>query len=99
MSLEVQLGQARTLVFIIVLIIVPFSGYFARVRAYQILVDKFLSLTNQECQIVNLGAGYDTLYWLLHQKSTLPRLYVEVDFSNITTKKCHYIRYVGFLHS
>lgn len=97
MSVEVQLGQARTL--LLYVLIVPFSGYFARVQAYQILVDKFLSLTNQECQIVNLGAGYDTLYWLLHQKSTLPRLYVEVDFSNITTKKCHYIRYVGFPHS
>ena len=70
-----------------------FSGYFARVRAYHILVEEFLTLTKQQCQIVNLGAGFDTLYWLLHQKSILPKLYVEVDFSNITSKKCRCIRY------
>ena len=68
------------------------SGYFARVHAYHILVDEFLVLTNQECQIVNLGAGFDTLYWLLYEKSTLPKLFVEVDFGNITAKKCRYIR-------
>lgn len=68
------------------------SGYFARVRAYHILVDEFLALTNQECQIVNLGAGFDTLYWLLYEKSMLPKLFVEVDFGNITAKKCRYIR-------
>ena len=72
-----------------------FSGYFARVRAYQILVEEFLALTNQKCQIINLGAGFDTLYWLLHEKSTLPKLFMEVDFGNITAKKCRYIRYVN----
>ena len=68
------------------------SGYFARVRAYHTLVEEFLALTNQQCQIVNLGAGFDTLYWLLYEKSTLPKLFVEVDFGNITAKKCRYIR-------
>lgn len=63
-------------------------------RAFHILVDEFLSLTNCECQIVNLGAGFDTLYWLLCEKSTLPKLFVEVDFGNITAKKCRYIRYL-----
>ena len=70
-----------------------FVGYFARVRVFHTLVEEFLTLTNRQCQIVNLGAGYDTLYWILHQKSILPKLFVEVDFSNITTKKCRYIRY------
>lgn len=61
-------------------------------RAYHTLVEEFLALTNQQCQIVNLGAGFDTLYWLLYEKSTLPKLFVEVDFGNITAKKCRYIR-------
>lgn len=75
------------------------AGYFARVHAYHVLVEQFLTLTNQQCQIVNLGAGFDTLYWLLHQKSLLPRLYVEVDFSNITTKKCHLVRYIYYIQA
>ena len=76
-----------------------FSGYFARVRAYQILVEEFLALTNRECQIVNLGAGFDTLYWLLYEKSTQPKLFMEVDFGNITAKKCRYIRFVLLPHT
>ena len=69
-----------------------FSGYYARVRLYQLLVEKFLNLAGEDSQVVNLGAGYDTLYWTLNSKSLRPRLYTEVDFSAVTAKKCQYIR-------
>lgn len=68
------------------------TGYFARARLYQLLIEKFLSLAGEESQVVNFGAGYDTLYWTLGTKSLRPKLLVEVDFSAVTTKKCYYVR-------
>lgn len=41
------------------------------------------------------GAGYDTLYWLLWKQGNLPLLFTEVDFPDVTSRKCHYIKYVG----
>ena len=43
-------------------------GYFTRVRGLWTLLDRVVSLCLQadRCyQVVNLGAGYDTLYWRL----------------------------------
>ena len=31
----------------------------------RILLDQFLSQTECNCQVVNLGAGFDSLFWLL----------------------------------
>ncbi|XP_064381999.1 leucine carboxyl methyltransferase 1-like isoform X2 [Halichondria panicea] len=66
-------------------------GYFARVRLYQLLVEKFLSLAGEESQVINFGAGYDTLYWTLSARSLRPKLLVEVDFEAVTARKCYYI--------
>ena len=41
------------------------TGYYARVKGMRILLDQFLSQTECNCQIINLGAGFDTLFWLL----------------------------------
>lgn len=40
-------------------------GYFARVRGIKILLDQILDQTKCSCQVVNLGAGFDTLFWKL----------------------------------
>ena len=43
-------------------------GYFTRVRGLWTLIDRVVSLCLQtDCsyQVINLGAGYDTLYWRL----------------------------------
>ena len=43
-------------------------GYFTRIRGIWALIDQVAALCLQsDCnyQIVNLGAGYDTLYWRL----------------------------------
>ncbi|XP_041347659.1 leucine carboxyl methyltransferase 1-like isoform X2 [Gigantopelta aegis] len=67
-------------------------GYYARVRAIQIMTEQFIKLTKQNCQIVNLGAGFDTMYWRLRDSSLLPRQFVEVDFPTVTSRKCHIIQ-------
>lgn len=70
-------------------------GYFARVHAIRSLIDKFLDkyLNNSaKCQIVNLGAGYDTLYFNLQDKNRLPDKYVEIDFNRIVSSKIRIIK-------
>jgi hypothetical protein len=49
-------------------------------------------LTKCNCQVVNFGAGFDTLYWRLAEEGRVPKSYVEVDFHNVTSKKCHAIK-------
>ncbi|KAJ7397394.1 Leucine carboxyl methyltransferase 1 [Pitangus sulphuratus] len=40
-------------------------GYYARVHGVSYLIKAFLKRTECNCQIVNLGAGMDTLFWRL----------------------------------
>jgi len=40
-------------------------GYYARVHGVSYLIEAFLKKTECNCQIVNLGAGMDTLFWRL----------------------------------
>ena len=44
------------------------------------------------CQIVNFGAGFDTLYWKLKDAGLPVKRFVEIDFANVTSHKCHYIK-------
>lgn len=41
------------------------AGYYARVHGVSYLIKAFLKKTECNCQIVNLGAGMDTLFWRL----------------------------------
>lgn len=41
------------------------AGYYARVHGVSYLIKAFLEKTECNCQIVNLGAGMDTLFWRL----------------------------------
>ena len=67
-------------------------------RDYQILLFKrciyfyLLKLTKDQCQIINLGAGYDTLYWRLKEEGLSISNYIEIDFPKVTKHKCHIIR-------
>lgn len=51
-----------------------------------------LQITQKECQIVSLGAGFDTTYWCLKDKGLNPKRYVEVDFPAVTSRKCQQIK-------
>ena len=70
-------------------------GYFARVNAIHTTVNKFLmnyKTSNQKCQIVNLGAGYDTLYLNLKDHQMQPFKYVEIDFPRVVSSKIRLIK-------
>lgn len=67
-------------------------GYYARVHGVKVLLDKFLKLSGPNCQIVNLGAGFDTLFWRLMDEKAQFKNLVEVDLPAVTTRKCYYIR-------
>ncbi|RWS23949.1 leucine carboxyl methyltransferase 1-like protein [Leptotrombidium deliense] len=68
-------------------------GYFARVFATQLLVKKFIETVNA-CQIVNLGSGFDTLYWRLKSLEKMEGIksFVDIDLAEVTMKKLHQIR-------
>ena len=66
-------------------------GYFARVQAVRSLITTFLDACNlrgQPCQILSLGAGFDTTYWLMKRQQKLDRcLWVEVDLPDTVARK------------
>ncbi|CAG0913732.1 unnamed protein product [Notodromas monacha] len=66
-------------------------GYFSRVASIYRLVEKFLRMSGK-CQIVNLGAGFDTLFWRLKADGHHLDCYVEIDVSPVTSKKIAKIR-------
>ena len=41
-------------------------GYYSRVVAIELLVERFINRTGNKCQLICLGGGYDTLYFRLH---------------------------------
>lgn len=67
-------------------------GYYARVKGIRVLLDQFLSQTECNCQVINLGAGFDSLFWLLKEEGLTPKLFIEVDFGNVTGRKCYSLR-------
>ncbi|KAL9835997.1 leucine carboxyl methyltransferase 1 isoform 1-T2 [Geothlypis trichas] len=67
-------------------------GYYARVHGVSYLIKAFLQKTQCNSQIVNLGAGMDTLFWRLKDENLLPRKYFEVDFPMIVARKIHNIK-------
>ncbi|XP_054268298.1 leucine carboxyl methyltransferase 1-like [Macrosteles quadrilineatus] len=67
-------------------------GYFARVKGVGMLLNKVLKKTGQKCQIINLGAGFDTLYWRLKDMGYTVVNFTEIDFPSVTSKKCFYIK-------
>lgn len=67
-------------------------GYYARVKGLRILLEKFIRLTKGKCQVISLGAGFDSLYWNLKDAGMNPASYVEVDFSAVTSRKIQCIR-------
>uniref|UniRef100_A0A7G3A8T4 Leucine carboxyl methyltransferase 1 n=1 Tax=Lutzomyia longipalpis TaxID=7200 RepID=A0A7G3A8T4_LUTLO len=68
-------------------------GYFARVRGVEICIEKFLHKTSgSACQIINLGCGFDTLYWRLRESGYQIANFIELDFPTVTAKKCYAIK-------
>ncbi|VIO88806.1 Uncharacterized protein BM_BM1736 [Brugia malayi] len=70
-------------------------GYWARIVAVKAVVDAFLKAFPEKRQIINLGAGFDTLYWRLKEEGKQLYRYVEADFSSVTAKKIRQMRRPG----
>jgi hypothetical protein len=51
-----------------------------------------LQITKCQCQIVNLGAGFDTLFWNLKDEDLTPVRFVEMDFQSVVNRKAYYIK-------
>jgi len=67
-------------------------GYYIRYKSIRSLIDKFIAKTKRNCQIVSIGAGFDTLYWNLHETNNLPIYGVyEVDLPAVIEKKCFFV--------
>ncbi|KAL3104210.1 hypothetical protein niasHS_002237 [Heterodera schachtii] len=62
-------------------------GYWARTSAITSMVVQFVQLAGPSTQILNLGAGFDTLYWRLKDAGLSFYKFVELDFSSVTAKK------------
>ncbi len=60
--------------------------------AFRTLVEQFVVKTENKCQVISLGAGFDTLFWHLHSAGLLPQLFIEVDFHSVASRKTHIIR-------
>ncbi|KFM82247.1 Leucine carboxyl methyltransferase 1, partial [Stegodyphus mimosarum] len=67
-------------------------GYYARVMGMKILLDQFLTTTNYNCQVINIGAGFDTLYWRLKDENVTVKSFIEIDLPPVTSRKCYLIR-------
>ncbi|XP_060524033.1 leucine carboxyl methyltransferase 1 [Cylas formicarius] len=67
-------------------------GYFARIKSVDSFVQKFISRAGSTAQIVNFGAGFDTLYWRLKDEGVVIANYTELDFPTVTSKKCYVIK-------
>uniref|UniRef100_A0A915ED73 Leucine carboxyl methyltransferase 1 n=1 Tax=Ditylenchus dipsaci TaxID=166011 RepID=A0A915ED73_9BILA len=67
-------------------------GYWARTASITSLVLQFIQRAGASAQIVNIGAGFDTLYWRLKDGGQKFYKYVEMDFSSVTSKKIRQIR-------
>nr|CAG4645626.1 EOG090X08O3 [Lynceus sp. MCZ IZ 141354] len=68
-------------------------GYFARVYSIKQLIDAFFKEVQGKAQIINLGAGFDTLFWRLkHEDIANISCFIDVDFPTVTSRKCHHIK-------
>ena len=46
----------------------------------KMLLDQFLELTGRNCQVVNIGAGFDTMFWRLHVSESKNKQILIFDF-------------------
>lgn len=67
-------------------------GYYARVKGIDNFIQRFINRAGSSAQIINLGAGYDTLYWRLKDEGVQIANYVEIDFPSVTAQKCYMIK-------
>ncbi|KAK8811205.1 hypothetical protein WA538_005364, partial [Blastocystis sp. DL] len=68
-------------------------GYYSRVAAIEEFVTRFIHHYDCDCQILCLGAGYDTLLFRLHDMGLQPKLFVDLDLEETCITKATIIRH------
>ncbi|KAI1286101.1 Leucine carboxyl methyltransferase 1 [Halotydeus destructor] len=73
-------------------------GYYGRVSAINHLIQQFIELTKRkgsDCQIVNIGCGFDTLFWRLKALYKVANIksFVDIDLDGVTMRKVQSIRH------
>ncbi|XP_063679498.1 leucine carboxyl methyltransferase 1-like [Bolinopsis microptera] len=74
-------------------------GYYVRVQSVRQAMRSFIKQHDSNCQIINIGAGFDTLFWNLTQEGLQPQAFVELDFPQIVMKKIRVISSKSELNS
>ncbi|EWS72250.1 leucine carboxyl methyltransferase (macronuclear) [Tetrahymena thermophila SB210] len=71
--------------------IIIHRGYWSRVNIFTLLIERFLlNSKNEKKQIISLGCGYDTHYYILRESKQFKDLdfhYVEIDLINVVKNK------------
>ncbi|KAI5631708.1 leucine carboxyl methyltransferase domain-containing protein [Phthorimaea operculella] len=67
-------------------------GYYARVKGMEMFIHQFLERCGTKCQIINIGCGFDTLYWRLEEATRAGVTFVELDLPAVTAKKLAIIK-------
>lgn len=67
-------------------------GYYARVKGVETFIQKFIQKYGETTQIINLGSGFDTLYWKLKDENIRVANFIEIDFPSVTARKCYIIK-------
>lgn len=52
----------------------------------------WFQVTKCQCQVVNLGAGFDTTFWRLREQGLTPQSFIEIDFPTVVMRKGHAIK-------
>ncbi|XP_054158107.1 leucine carboxyl methyltransferase 1-like [Oppia nitens] len=66
-------------------------GYYGRCRAVNHVIDQFCQRETSRAQIVNIGCGFDALYWRLCRESREFCRVVDVDTNQVIAEKVHTI--------
>ncbi|XP_064486847.1 tRNA wybutosine-synthesizing protein 4-like [Ornithodoros turicata] len=69
-------------------------GYYVRAKTVSSVLEAYCkSMKNNKCQVLSLGAGFDTTFFRLKAAHTLPSScrYYEVDLPQVVQKKCEVI--------
>lgn len=69
-------------------------GYFVRARSIGLVLEAFCSrMKSKSCQVLSLGAGFDTSFFRLKALEVLPERchYYEVDFPLVVKRKCEIV--------
>ena len=75
-------------------------GYYARVHGLRYLIEKFITLTNNQCQILNLGCGFDTtIFYLLDNENLHFKHFIDIDFDELAEIKSNRVRRLPSLYN